>query len=330
MKWAITGGCGFIGCNVLKFLLGHEHSVRVLDNLSAGGKDRLKTIAPVHSFQATTSWPPLRTIELCVADIADAGALKQFMYGADVVLHLAANTGVPKSVQEPVADFEANCRGTFNCLEAARAAGVRRFIFASSGAPTGMCMPPVTETTVARPLSPYGAGKLAGEGYCSAYFQSYGLETVVLRFSNVYGPLSDQKRSVVAKFIRQALQGETWKIYGDGSQTRDFIYIDDLVSAIYAAAIAKDVGGEVFQIATGVKTSLNELTNMLRQMLEGQGGSAPAIEHAAPLQGEIINNYADPAKAHAYLDWRHSVSLQAGLERTIRWFIQSHQALLHK
>src|SRR5262249_16844775 len=152
-----------------------------------------------------------------------------------------------------------NVVGTLNYLEACRRLGVRRFVFASSGAPIGDCEPPLHEEMPGHPVSPYGASKLAGEAYCSAYRHSFGIETVALRFGNCYGPLSSHKNSVVAKFIRQALAGQPWEIFGDGCQTRDFIYVQDVTDAIIRAATVEGIGGEVFQIATNSETTVLEL-----------------------------------------------------------------------
>lgn len=175
-------------------------------------------------------------VELLVGDIKDSDTCLKASYAIDIIVHLAANTGVGPSVEDPRHDMEANVIGTFNMLEAARRNNVKRFIFASSGASVGECEPPIHEELAAHPVSPYGAGKLAGEGYCSAYFRTFGLETVSLRFGNVYGPGSSNKNSVITKFIKQALTGEICKIFGDGNQSRDFIYIDDLTNAIMKVA----------------------------------------------------------------------------------------------
>ena len=172
--------------------------------------------------------------------------------------------------------MEANVIGTFNMLEAARQNNVKKFIFASSGATIGEVEPPIHEEKVPRPVSPYGASKLAGEAYCSAYYLSFGIKTVSLRFANVYGPLSKHKNSVVAKFLKQAFSGETLEIYGDGSQTRDFIYIDDLIQAIILS-VKSDVGGEVFQIATFKETTVDEIAKKIKNLIENEIGEKVSI-----------------------------------------------------
>jgi UDP-glucose 4-epimerase len=262
-------------------------------------------------------------VELIVGDILDDELACRAVEGADAIVHLAANAGVPYSVENPRYDCENNVLGTFNYLEAARKKGVDRFVFASSAAPIGDCEPPIHEEIACHPKSPYGASKLAGEGYCSAYHGSFGLKTVALRFGNVYGPLSDHKSSVVAKFIRRAMKGKTLKIYGDGQQTRDFIHTDDLTRAIVLAATQPNVGGEVFQIATNSETTVNELARRLVPILRKEGGLEDVtVVHTDPRKGDIRRNYSDTSKAEEMLDWRAAVELDDGLRRTTRWFLR--------
>jgi UDP-glucose 4-epimerase len=219
-------------------------------------------------------------------------------------------------------DCTVNVLGTLNYLEACRHGGVGRFVFASSGAPVGECEPPIHEELAPHPVSPYGASKLAGEAYCSAYKRSFGIDTVALRFGNCYGPLSSHKGSVVAKFIREALDGQLWEIYGDGAQTRDFIYVDDIAEAIFCAATAPGVGGEIFQIATNAETTVSELAEILRAALERNGVPTHGIRHAAARIGDVKRNYSDTRKARARLGWDARVSLEDGLDRTVKWFQQ--------
>ena len=298
-RWLITGGCGFIGVNLIRALneRGLVAGIRVLDNLSAGRVETVENFVPLERLRGPRPMADGR-IELAEASISEG--VERWVEGADVVVHLAANTGVQPSIRSPQMDMETNVIGTFNVLEAARRAGTRSFVFASSGAPTGKVTPPIHEDVPCRPLSPYGASKLAGEGYCSAYFWSYGLRTVALRFSNVYGPWSTHKGSVVALFIRQALAGEPWTLNGDGSQTRDFIFIDDLVDAIIAAA-GFDGGGEIFQVATGRETSVKQLAELLAHQLQQELGIVPQTRFGPPLQGDMAQNFASIAKAREYL-----------------------------
>jgi len=324
----VTGGCGFIGPSLIARLLDDANNVvRVIDDLSAGRVENLRRVAEIETVAARELRPPRRRIQLAVGDIADAELAEAACRGMDVVIHLAANTGVAPSIADPRADCLANVIGTFNYLEGARAAGVGRFVFASSGATVGECEPPIHELVPARPVSPYGASKLAGEAYCSAYARTFGLATVALRFGNVYGPGSQHKESVVAKFIRRAFAGLPLQIYGDGAQTRDFIYIDDLTRAIERACVADGVGGEVFQIATSRETTVGELATALSTALAAEGFPRPPIEFLDRRPGDVLRNFADTRKAAARLDWSAEVSLSEGLRRTVRWAAQAAKEL---
>ena len=324
MRYLITGGCGFIGRNlILRLKSNPENQIRVFDDLSVGSAEELRMIVPVLA-RGENEEPRFvdGAAELVVGDIRDVGEIKAAMAGAEIVVHLAANSGVALAVADPERDCSVNVLGTLNCLQAARFCGVRRFVFASSGAPLGMCEPPLHEAMAPRPASPYGASKLAGEAYCCAFFHCFGLETVVLRFANVYGPHSGHKTSVVAKLIREALRGETWTLYGDGQQTRDFIFIDDLCSAISKAAMTADIGGEVFQIATNSETSVLDLADRLRGALRGCGiESPPSILGTMP-RGDVRRNFSNIEKAASRLGWRPLVDLDAGLAMTLDWFLQ--------
>lgn len=321
-NWLITGGCGFIGKRLVGYLLHRDPDirVRVLDNLSVGTRGDLAKICHFRESNGRVarefSGGAIRT-ELVVGDIRDPKTCVNAAQGADIIVHLAANTGVGPSVEDPRADMETNVAGTLNMLEAARQRNVRRFVFASSGAPVGECEPPIHEELPCHPVSPYGASKLAGEGYCSAYYRSFGIETVALRFGNVYGPGSDHKSSVVAKFIRQALAGEPLEIYGDGNQTRDFIYIDDLVRAIWLAATTDGIGGEVFQIATNSETTVNELAEQLVSVLAEYGVNGVRILHGESRVGDVRRNYSDTGKVERMLNWKNEIHLSEGINRII-------------
>ncbi|MEA3416707.1 MAG: NAD-dependent epimerase/dehydratase family protein [Thermodesulfobacteriota bacterium] len=212
--------------------------------------------------------------------------------------------------------------GILNYLEAARHCNVKRFVFASSGVPAGEVEPPIHEELPPHPVSPYGASKLAGEGYCSAYFRTFGVETVCLRFGNVYGPLSGKKDSVVAKFIKRAAEGLDLEIYGDGRQTRDFIYIDDLVSAVRLAATVEKAAGETFQIATNHETTVYEMVRLLVPALEDHGISNIKMKYGEKRQGDVMRNFSDTTKAQDVLGWECREKLKTGLEKTVKWFLK--------
>jgi UDP-glucose 4-epimerase len=295
----VTGGAGFIGANLVRMLLAHGVGVRVLDSLEVCGAGLLAD----------------QDVELQRGDILDPEAVATACHGVSAIVHLAAQTGVPGSIADPHRDREVNITGTLNLLEAARLRSIDKFIFASSNAPLGRQPPPASEDKAPLPLSPYGASKLAGEGYCLAYHGSWGLETVVLRFANVYGPYSAHKGSVVAKFIREIAAGHGITIDGDGAQTRDFIYVDDLCRAILAS-LNSSVAGEVFQIATGMETGIAELAEILARL----SGQTFAITHVPARRGDIEKNYSAVSKAATVLGWRPEIGLEEGLSKTLAWF----------
>ena len=317
----ITGGCGFIGTSLIAQLFKNDShgNIRVLDNFVSGTADDLASVAAYETVLPNQCARP--GVVLIEGDIRDAETVSQCAEGTDCIVHLAANTGVGPSVEKPRLDFENNALGTFNVLEAARMQGVKRFIFASSVAPAGEVEPPIHEELPPHPVSPYGASKLAGEGYCSAYYRSFGIQTVCLRFGNVYGPGSKKKSSVVAKFIRQALARETCVIYGDGTQSRDFIYIDDLVQSVLLC-IEKSVGGETFQIATGMERTVGEVAKLISAAL-GRRGIDMKIVHDNPRLGDVRRNFSDTRKARSMLGWKSTMSLNQGIEKTIDYFIET-------
>lgn len=327
MKWLITGGCGFIGTSLISRILSTtpDADIRILDNLSVGTREDL---AEVCGFEEVESHEldNCRGVQLVLGDIKDISLCQEASRDMDCIVHLAANTGVGPSVENPRIDMEINIIGTFNMLEAARCNNVSQFVFASSGAPAGVVEPPIHEEMAPHPVSPYGASKLAGEGYCSAYFQSFSVNTTVLRFGNVYGPRSKHKSSVVAKFIRRAMAGLQLEIYGDGSQTRDFIYIDDLIEAILLSVSSSSAAGEVFQIATNNETTLNQLTNVLSDVLVRAGFARPEVFNKATRLGDVKRNYSDTSKANRLLGWKACTKLETGLLRTVDWFAQGAES----
>jgi len=321
-KWLITGGCGFIGTSLIRTLQKEEgHQIRVLDNLSIGKREDLASVCEYNEVSQDGLDEAPKGVELIVGDILDEKLAYTVTKGVDVIVHLAANTGVGPSVEDPRADCLANVLGTFNYLDAARINAVPRFVFASSGAPAGEVEPPIHEELPPHPVSPYGASKLAGEGYCSAYHKSFSIDTVPLRFGNVYGPGSIHKSSVVAKFIRRAMNSEPLEIFGDGSQTRDFIYIDDLIKALQLAATKPGIGGETFQIATSRETTVGEMAEQLVNVLDSRGVNGIQVINTETRVGDVQRNFSDTTKAKMRLGWQPETDLQAGLERTVDYFL---------
>jgi UDP-glucose 4-epimerase len=297
----VTGGCGFIGANLVRHLRRETPwRIRVVDDLRTGRRE----------------YVPPELAEVRVGDIGDPAVLGPALDDVDAVVHLAAQTGVVPSVEDPVADFEGNTVATFRLLDACRRRGVGRFVFASSGAAVGEVPPPIHEEVVPRPLSPYGAAKLAGEAYARAFAGSYGMQTVSLRFSNVYGPFSSHKRNAIPIFITRLLSGGELVIYGDGTQTRDFIFVDDLCRAIHLSLLAEGVAGEVFQVATGVETSILALADLVQRAV----GVDAQLRFEPRRPGEVYRSAADISKARAVLGFEPTVGLEEGLARTVAWF----------
>jgi UDP-glucose 4-epimerase len=288
-SYLVTGGCGFIGTNLISRLASLGHRVRVLDNLSMGKREDIEHYG----------------VDLQIGDIRDLPALKKACEGIDTVVHLAAHTRVIESVTDPELNFAINAAGTMNVLLACRDAAVKKMILASTGgAILGEQTPPVHEGMVPRPVSPYGAGKLAGEAYCSAFFGSYGLNTIALRFSNVYGPFSYHKGSVVAQFFRNLMQKQPLIVYGEAIMLAD----------------KADAAGEVFQIASGVETSLRTLLATMKTVLPGV---ALDVRYEPARAGEISRNYASIEKARRMLGFDPKTKLDQGLKDTWDWFQQN-------
>lgn len=328
MNVLITGGCGFIGLNLIEALLKDcgRTKIRILDNLSVGTPEDLESVTAFRQVAAdAVCGEPGGVVELVEGDILDRETTRKACAGIDAMVHLAANTGVMPSIENPLSDCLTNVIGTLNCLEAARINRVKRFVFASSGAPLGEQIPPVHEQMVPRPVSPYGASKLSGEGYCSAYYGSFGLETVVLRFGNIYGPHSTHKGSVVALFIRNLFGSDPLTVYGDGNQTRDFVYAADLVQAIRLALETPGIGGEVFQIATHREHTVGETASILNRLALKYLGRQSEIVYKGARKGEILRNFADIAKANQRLGFEPAYDFEKGLEETFIWFLGKGQ-----
>jgi UDP-N-acetylglucosamine/UDP-N-acetyl-alpha-D-glucosaminouronate 4-epimerase len=304
----VTGGAGFIGSSLVRALLARGDAVRVIDNFSSGKHENLAEVAD--------------RIELVEADILDERALGRAIEGVEVVFHEAAIPSVPKSMAEPVENHAANATGTLRLLEAARRARVRRVVYAASSAAYGdePTLPKV-ESLVPAPISPYGGSKLAGEIYLHVYARAYGLETVSLRYFNVFGPRQDPQSeyaAVIPKFITAALAGRQPRIFGDGTQSRDFCHIDNVIEANFKAASAGagQVSGGVFNVACGQATTLNQVVALIGEAL---GQKLEAV-HEAERAGDIKHSHADISAARARLGYEARVSFAEGLRRTIDWY----------
>ena len=299
----ITGGCGFIGANLVRILAerGLVRSIRVVDDESGGRRD---AIAPYD-------------VEFVKSDFRDRKQMRRALRNVDAVVHLAADTNVVDSITDPEKNFEINVVGTFKLLMLMRDMGVPRLVNASTGgAILGEAKPPVHEEMIPRPTSPYGAAKASIETWCSAFAASYGLESTSLRFSNVYGPLSFHKGTVITAFMRRILDGDHLVVYGDGSQTRDYIFVDDLCDGVVAALSADKPG--VFQLGSGVGTSLNRLIEMIAEV--ACAGRRLDVRYEPFRAGEVRHNWTDVAKARDELGWTPQTSLPDGLALTWSWF----------
>jgi len=302
MKILVTGGCGFIGANLIRKLLDNGNEVRVLDNLSRGNVRNIEAL----------------DIELVEGDIRDLPTVEKGLKNIEVVIHLAAYGSVVESVRDPLPNFENNVIGTLNMLIGARNASIGKFIFSSTGgAIIGNAIPPVNEKSLPRPISPYGSSKLCCEAYINSFSHSYGLNTTMLRFANVYGPYSDHKIGAVTAFIKAVLSGNPINIYGDGSASRDLIYVDDLCRGIMLA-VEKDLPtATVVHIASGVETSVLGLAGLI---MEISGKKDHEIVFHPSRKGEVERNFSTYERAESLLGFRPAVDLRAGLIKTWDWF----------
>jgi UDP-glucose 4-epimerase len=310
-KVLVTGIAGFIGSSIARGLLAEGATVRGIDDMSSGKMGNLEEIAG--------------RIEFRQADIRDAQAMADACAGMEWVFHEAAIPSVPMSVKDPVGTNGPNLNGTLMVLEGARKAGVKRVVYAASSAAYGDAPElPKTETMLPGPISAYAVQKLAGEHYMASYTRTYGLETVSLRYFNVFGPRQDptsQYSGVLARFISLMLKGETPTIFGDGSTSRDFVYIDNVVSANLKAAKAPGAGvaGRVFNVATGKRTTLLEAYEEIKRIT----GYTGTVEFKPEREGDIRHSLADVSAAREALGYEVVANFRGGLEKTIGWYRDS-------
>jgi UDP-glucose 4-epimerase len=304
--YLVTGGAGFIGSNLARALVERGESVRVLDNFATGREVNLEGLEG--------------KIALHRGDLRDPAAVERAIDGCDYVLHQAALPSVPRSIEQPLECNDVNVNGTLVLLEAARRAGTRRVVFAASSSAYGETPTlPKIETMDPQPLSPYAASKLAGEHYMRVYHSSYGLETVSLRYFNVFGPHQDpqsQYAAVIPRFITAALEGRQPIVFGDGLQSRDFCYIDNVIEANLAACTAPGAPGQVFNIACGERTTLLEVLDLVAQMT----GTRVRAHHEPARAGDVRHSLADIGRARAVLGYGARVSFAAGLKKTLDWY----------
>jgi nucleoside-diphosphate-sugar epimerase len=302
----VTGGAGFIGSHLTDALVAAGHAVRVLDNFSTGYHDNLTDARG--------------RIELLEGDVTDLTAVRAATRGVELVFHQAALASVPRSVADPLASHAACATGTLNVLLAARDAGVRRVVYAASSSAYGDSVRlPKHEDDPTRPLSPYAVAKLAGEQYCATFSGVYGLETVRLRYFNIFGPRQSPDSAyaaVIPLFIEALTTGRNPRVHGDGEQSRDFTYVADAVQANLKAAVAPGVAGKVFNVACGKRTTLNELVAHLNALL---GTDIPAV-HGKPRPGDVRHSQADIERARSELGYRPTTDVPAGLRNCLEWW----------
>lgn len=305
-KFLVTGGAGFIGSNICRKLVSQGCFVRVVDNLLTGKKSNLADI--------------IDDIEFIEADMGDDEVARAAMKDIDVVLHQGALPSVPRSVDDPAATHQHCIDATFTLLLAARDAGIKRFVFASSSAAYGDTPTlPKVETMPPMPLSPYAVGKLTGEYYCSVFSAVFGLETISLRYFNVFGPHQDpasQYAAAIPAFVTAILKGTPPTIFGDGRQSRDFTYIDNVVDANLLAARAKKTKGEVINIACGEAVTVNAIVEMINELL---GKDIKPI-YTAPRPGDVKHSLADISFAEKLIGFKPKVSFRQGLQKAIDWY----------
>jgi nucleoside-diphosphate-sugar epimerase len=303
--YLVTGGAGFIGSHLTEELVRRGERVRVVDSL-------------VTSSGANLAHLP--EVEFLKGDLAEAAVAKQAVAGADYVLHQAAIPSVPRSVKDPVASNRANVDATLSVLMAAREAGVRRVVYAGSSSAYGnTALVPKREDAPTKPLSPYALQKFIGEEYCRLFTELYGLETVSIRYFNVFGPRQDPSSAysgVISLFIKSLCEGRAPTIYGDGEQTRDFTYVTNVVDGVLRAVTAEGASGQVINVAMGGSVSLNALFRTLRSLT----GAEVEASYDETRAGDVRNSQADIRKAHDLLGYRPLVTFEQGLKDTVEWY----------
>lgn len=305
-RFLVTGGAGFIGSNICRRLVSEGGRVRVLDNLSTGRKSNLADI--------------IDKIEFIEADMGDETVARSAMDGIDVVLHQGAIPSVPLSIDDPVRTHISCVDATFTLLLAARDAGIKRFVYAASSSAYGNSPTlPKVETMVTDPLSPYAVAKLVGEYYCNVFYSVYGLETICLRYFNVFGPYQDpasQYAAAIPAFVVSILKDIPPTIYGDGLQSRDFTYIDNVVNANLLAARAKHTAGQVVNIACGEVITINAIIDMINEIV----GKDIKSEYAPERPGDVKHSFADITMANEIIGYTPSVTFKEGLQSAIEWY----------
>ena len=302
MKILITGGAGFIGSNLIQFLDGYD--VTIIDNLSGGHSGYDRTLLP----------------NLVQGDLKDPNICLGVTKGVDAVIHLAAKGNVVDSIEKPIDNFQNNSFATLNLLNACAKNKVKKFVMASTGgALMGNCELPVNETSIPKPISPYGASKMACEGYCHAFAHIFDIEVKILRFANVYGPYSAHKKGLVNSVMKKISNNQNLIIFGDGSATRDFIYVNDLSDGIIKALVHNKTGCEIFHLGNGAQIKIIELVKLI---IDSSNKRGLEIEFHPARIGEVEKNFSSPLKARELLDFTPSTNIKSGIKKTWDWYIR--------
>ena len=305
-RYLVTGGAGFIGSNIAEALVKRGEQVVVLDDLATGYERNIAHL--------------MNDLTFIKGDVRDAGTVREALAGVDYVLHEAALASVPRSIEDPVHVTDVNVRGTLVMLDESRRAGVKRFVYAASSSAYGdTATLPKVESMTPQPLSPYAASKLMGEYYCAVYAHVYGMSTVSLRYFNVFGPRQDPKSqyaAVIPIFVSHLMAGTAPSIFGDGEQSRDFTYIEDVVEANILASRCEKAHGQTINIACGAHYTLNDLFEQLQRII----GSSVAPRYAEPRVGDVKHSQADISAAGKLIGYRVRVPFAEGLRRTIAWY----------
>lgn len=311
MNYLVTGACGFVGSNLCRSLLLDGHHVEAIDNLSIG---RLEIL------QMATNDVETGKLKIHISDITDFDEMLKLTKNVDYIIHLAGLAGVRDSIEDPWKWFENNAIGSFNIFEVSRINKVKKIVWSSTSAALGQCEI-ADENQPANPISPYGASKLSAEGLASAYYYSYDLPIITLRFSNVFGLYCHMKPLLVPKFLKAVVNKKTFEIYGDGLQTRDLIHVDDIISAI-KMSIDSDIKCETFQVCTGIKRTVNDIIYFLKEEIKKYGYDINII-NTEPKIGDVRSNSGNNSKIKNLLGWEPKSDFEKSLKNTIKWYIKN-------
>lgn len=320
MKVLITGGLGFIGSNLVEYLLSKKsiEKIVIIDNFSKSSTKYLDTITKYKLFSSTKKYKKSSSrVEVIKSDINNKDFAFKVTKKIDYIVHLAAESGVDVSISKPYESFQTNVLGAYNYIEASRLNNVKRFIFASSGAVFGDARPPLKESNVRAPISPYGSSKLTIETFCETYANVFDLNTTILRFSNAYGPYALHKQSIVSKFINNILSNKPIVVNGNGSVTRDYVHVSDICNAIYKSIKDKN-GSKTYHVGTGKETSIKQLIKIFKTECVNHDID---VKYGLDRVGDMKKNYTSITKIKKDLKWQPKISLSKGFAQTFKWFM---------